>query len=132
MAKTYIEDIYQSYPGEGSRLTLIAMRADRRIIGTITGKEVLTVTSEPNERPVRFIRTVQFQSLFVLPKFRRLGVGRLLIRALEKRAKQAVSISCYVKPTNKGALSFYKRMGYTPAFAYDDGDLCLVKNLRKS
>lgn len=130
MSKTIIETIYQQYPGEGSHLSFIAMRRDRRVIGTLTGREFITVVGDPNAKPASIIRTVQFQRLFVNPQFRRLGVGRLLLKALEKRAKQCVSVSCYVKPSNKGALSFYRRCGYRVAFVYDDGDICVTKFIR--
>lgn len=130
MSKTIIETIFQSYPGEGSHLTILAMRRDKRVIGTVTGQEIITVVGDPNEKPARQIRTVQFARMFVNPQFRRLGVGRLLLKTLEKRAKQCVSVSCYVKPHNKGALAFYRRCGYGVAFVYPDGDLCMTKFIR--
>lgn len=130
MSKTVIQSIYQSYPGEGSYLSFVAMRRDKRVIGTITGQEIVSVIGDPKATPVRSLRTVQFSRLFVLPQFRRLGVARLLLKALEKRAKQAVSVSCYVKPHNKGAIQFYKRCGYRVSFVYSDGDLCMTKFLR--
>lgn len=130
MSKTIIESVYQSYPGEGSFLTFIAMRRDKRVIGTVTGNEIISVIGDPAAKPAQSLRTVQFSRLFVLPQFRKLGVGRLLLKALEERAKQAVSVSCYVKPHNKGAIQFYKRCGYRVSFVYSDGDLCMTKFLR--
>lgn len=130
MSKTIIETLFQNYPGEGSHLTFIAMRRDRRVIGTVTGKETITHIGDPTDARAKPIRTVQFTRMFVDVKFRRLGVGRLLLKALEERAKQCVSVSCYVKPQNKGAIQFYKRCGYRVAFVYDDGDLCMTKFLK--
>lgn len=148
MSKTTIRDLMLHFPGEGSHLMLVASRSDGRIVGTVIGRELRTAvgtetsigidvgSKETTVTKVRVprtvIKTVQFSKLYVDPSCRRNGVGRLLLTTLEKRAKEAASISCYVKPENIEAQKFYRKLGYQLSFIYDDGDMCFSKTLNKS
>lgn len=123
--KTTISSMAMRFPDEGTQVMFIATRADGRPAGTVTGKEVIVKCGEDT------VRTVTFARMWVEPTFRRNGVGRRLLEAMEKRAAQCVSISCYVKPSNVDAINFYKKCGFKLAFIYDDGDMCFSKPVRK-
>lgn len=60
-------------------------------------------------------RRAEIEHLTVSPAHRRQGVGRLLIQALDKRARQEPSIRCLWLETqniNYPAIQFYRRMGF--------------------
>lgn len=54
-------------------------------------------------------------SIGVLPESRRKGYGQMLLEAAEKRLKEICDIRCvtlHVRKTNKGAITFYHKLGY--------------------
>jgi len=76
-----------------------------------------------DNRPVGFIRVSTHHEdlvfwvdeIFVLPEFRRQGIGRRLVRAAEKEVlkRGEKSLYLYVLPQEVGAIAFWKSVGYT-------------------
>jgi ribosomal protein S18 acetylase RimI-like enzyme len=64
-------------------------------------------------------------NVFVAEKFRRMGIGRQLIRHAEKRLKKekVKIIRLDVTMTNEGAVIFYRKMGYRAARFVMEKDL---------
>ena len=75
------------------------------------------------DRPAGFIRVSTHHEdavfwvdeIFVLPEFRKQGIGRKLVRAAEKEVlrRGERSLYLYVLPQEKDAIAFWKSMGYT-------------------
>jgi ribosomal-protein-alanine N-acetyltransferase len=57
----------------------------------------------------------------VSPRYRRRGIGQLLVRRTEHQAalELATGVQLEVRVSNTGAQRFYQRMGYRPVFGID-------------
>jgi len=57
----------------------------------------------------------------VSPRYRRRGVGQLLVRRTEHQfaLELATGVQLVVRVSNSGAQRFYQRMGYRPVFGID-------------
>ncbi|MBC7074923.1 MAG: ribosomal protein S18-alanine N-acetyltransferase [Syntrophomonadaceae bacterium] len=69
----------------------------------------------------------------VSEQFRRSGIGKTLMCALEKiaREKKAARIILEVRPSNSAALTMYRGLGYVPAgirkrYYYDNGEDAII------
>lgn len=60
-------------------------------------------------------------NLGVSPRYRRRGIGKLLVRRTEHQfaAELATGVQLEVRVSNNGAQRFYHRLGYRPVFAID-------------
>jgi ribosomal protein S18 acetylase RimI-like enzyme len=62
-------------------------------------------------------RQMMVDQLVVAPEFRRRGVGRALMTAVDRHAKEAglTGIVLDVRAHNEDAIAFYQQLGYAPA-----------------
>jgi GNAT superfamily N-acetyltransferase len=106
--------------------TLIDGANEAKFFAIVEGVCVGCVGLELNGR-----RSISFRQLFVAEKYRRLGIGRELVRLCEQRAKSAgcETLGAIVAAGNYSVLPFYQRQGFIVAYEYDDGDLLIVKEL---
>lgn len=102
---------------------VIAALSGRRLIGSAQ----LALAMQPNGR-----HRAEVQKVIVLSEFRRRGIGKLLLRALEDEARRA-GRTLLVLDTERGsgAERLYEQMGYQragiiPGFAYNHDGTELV------
>jgi len=83
----------------------------------------------------RSSRRVRLYDLVVAVSAQRAGIGRALLRAVERRARSlgAVSVHLEVRTDNKTAQEFYRHDGYTLFGRYEDyyEDGCGALRMRK-
>ena len=118
----------------------------RRVASHISSKNSLVVTAHDKDVIVGFAvmhfkdESAHLNLLAVEPEYRRRGVGRNLVRWLEKSAKVAGAgfVSLEVRASNHRALRFYAELGYQetgmlPGYysGVDDATL-LARDLRVS
>jgi GNAT superfamily N-acetyltransferase len=106
--------------------TLIDGANEVKFVALVQGVLVGCVGLELNGR-----RSVSFRQLFVAEKWRRMGIGRELVKLCEQRAKSAgcETLGAAVAAGNYDVLPFYQSQGFIVAYEYDDGDLLIVKEL---
>jgi GNAT superfamily N-acetyltransferase len=111
-----------NFPDEGNSLLIVAQDEQQHLLGTVTLK-----IRSPKSGP----KAGYFQALFVHPKHRKMGIGRILLAECEDRALAAAChmLTAYVKPGNVEAHAFYLKCGYSFGYVWDDGDVGLVKHL---
>lgn len=65
---------------------------------------------------VKTLKTVCLDDIYVLPEYRRGGIGQALFAKVEEWAREqgAVRLDLHVWDFNKGALAMYHAMGLTP------------------
>lgn len=65
---------------------------------------------------VKGVKTVCLDNIYVLPKYRRSGIGAKLFAAVEQWAREqsAVRLDLHTWDFNKNAISMYRAMGMTP------------------
>ena len=79
-------------------------------------------------------RTIQISDLFVLPAFRRQGIGRLLLETVEHRARDTgcCKITLEVQENNEKAGRLYAAIGFTRAVYVQAAGGCLHLSKRVS
>ncbi len=92
-------------------------------VARISNTDDIVLMAYFGETPVGFIRIsargegtpLWIEELFVVPKFRRKGIGRELVHAAERKAVERGEKNLYfmVVPQDKTAIMFWKSMGYT-------------------
>lgn len=114
-----------SFPGEGEKL-LITLNDDTKMVGSIT----LSVKAS-KIGPDFAVKSVEFSRLFVGEAHRLNGIGQALIACAEAECFKikASSLVCYISKANAAAVGFYIRLGFIPVFVFDDGDVCLSKQI---
>jgi len=67
--------------------------------------------------------TVEIKKMYTLPEYRRRGLGRAILRDLERRARAggARRVILETGVRNTGALALYRGLGYQPTDAYVPG-----------
>ncbi len=113
-----IEQFNMHFPGEGAMALLIATAETGE--GTALLGTVCVNTRNPS--------VAEFARLFVREGCRQKGVGRALLNYAREMAIRAgcSALSCSAHPDNSRALLFYRRLGFTVAFRFGDGDLLLT------
>jgi ribosomal-protein-alanine N-acetyltransferase len=92
----------------------------RRVIRQIRHQESVVLTARRQEDLIGFsimyfsLDSAHLNLLAVEPAYRRLGVGREMVRWLEKSAMTAgtFDVSLEVRASNPGAVHFYRSLGY--------------------
>jgi len=87
----------------------------------------------------RLFEDVQINNIAVHPDFRRLGIGRAVLEGVieQMRKEGAKNITLEVRPSNIGALTLYKKLGFRPLsirkayYSHPDED-AIVLSLRLS
>jgi ribosomal-protein-alanine N-acetyltransferase len=118
--------MFYSNPG----LFLVVIFEDT-LIGYIVGN------IETQKRNLKTKKVGHIMNIAVIPRFRKLGVGSLLIKELEKRLyKKGVHIAYLeVRESNNIAQKFYLNRGYVRSniihrYYGDENAILMVKNLR--
>lgn len=102
-----IRILEMTFPHESHLSQLIATAEDGSIVGTVTVKF--------HDDIIEFVR------LFIPQKFRRNGIGTLLVRRIITIAKaqniQSVTCQCHIRNTD--AAAFYHRLGFFKTVSWD-------------
>jgi RimJ/RimL family protein N-acetyltransferase len=102
-----IQVLEMAFPHESHLSQLIATAEDGTIVGTVTVKFYDDI--------------IEFVRLFIPQKYRRHGIGTLLVRRIITIAKsqniQSVTCQCHRK--NADAAAFYHRLGFFKTVSWD-------------
>lgn len=101
------------------RILIVALNLDV-VIGSVTLETDTTIAG--------IVR------LFVAPAYRKQGIGSELVRqcmsiAVEDETFEAISL--VVEAKNMGVADFYKKLGFSPAFEWADGDILFTKPIHR-
>lgn len=109
------EDVYPRDAFEGNIVNPICLELgafddNGRIIGIVRA----TLWNESGM--VRSVRTVRLDNIYVLPIYRRTGIGARLFSEVEVWAREqgAVRLDLHTWDFNKDAIAMYRAMGMTP------------------
>lgn len=94
-------------------------------VAEISNNIVGFISGIKKEIPYRKSNYIEIESLAVDPHYSRMGIGGLLLNALENKARQLgfnkIYVNTYIK--NRIATSFYKKLGFSEI------DICLEKQI---
>ncbi len=112
--RRYFLYIYSSLP-KAFRVALV----NGKVVGYTMGRIVTGISCFSHFRRVKKGHTI---SIAVLPRYRRMGIGkRLLLESVaEMKAAGATEVYLEVRVTNQPAITMYQKLGYT-----------IVKELKK-
>jgi GNAT superfamily N-acetyltransferase len=86
------------------------------IVAEVDGKSVGFLFLSPKRYTYRKVKMIELDILAILPEYRSRGIGKSLLDAAKRWAKdngcQAIYVSSYFK--NERAINFYTREGFTP------------------
>ena len=107
-SERHITEIHEYFSQGGALATFVAEDTDGRLCGFIEGS--LRPSAEGcSTRPVGYI-----EGIFVQPEFRRYGIGRLLVAAVEQWAasRGAAEFASDCRSDNEASLQFHQQLGF--------------------
>ena len=106
----YPRDAFEQNLANPISLDLGAFNEDGRMVGFVSA----TLWNESFS--VKDVKTVCLDNIYVLPEYRRGGIGAKLFAAVEQWAKEqgAVRLDLHTWDFNKDAIAMYRAMGMTP------------------
>lgn len=107
-SERHITEIHEYFSQDGALATFVAEDTDGHLRGFIEGS-LRPSADGCRTRPVGYI-----EGIFVQPAFRRLGIGRLLVVALERWAAScgAVEFASDCRSDNEASLRFHQELGF--------------------
>jgi len=98
-------------------------RYERSLLNTLLGnQEFLTIIACINDKPIGYASAYLSElcheskiiSIAVLPEYRKMGIGTIMIEEIERNAlaKGIIKVALEVRMTNFEALKFYKKRGF--------------------
>lgn len=100
-----IKSLLMDFPGQGKRMLFVAIDDNFNIVGSVS-----IVINDWGDQD----KSAKFDCLFVHANFRKAQIGQKLIESCKEYANSNAcnEIRATVLADNKGAIAFYKRLGF--------------------
>lgn len=108
--EVYPREHYNAAIVDPECLLMGAFDSDEKIVG------IVRATLWQESGMVKTIKTVCLDNIFVVPQYRRSGIGAKLFDAVEQWAREqgAARLDLHTWDFNKSAVAMYRAMGMTP------------------
>jgi aminoglycoside 6'-N-acetyltransferase I len=107
-SERHVTELHEYFSGGGSLATFVAEESDGQLCGFIEAS-LRPCAEGCTTRPVGYI-----EGIFVQPEFRRRGIGRLLVAAVERWAASCgcaeFASDCYTD--NEASIEFHQQVGF--------------------